>query len=128
MTLEADKAALSVADDRGRVVWSSDPGQAFVGASVGDVSWTEKFGYFWARVSRSNRLVDQTITSVSESAGTVQVKGEVAATTRAPLHADPVAGGEVPDRDRAGNGPEPGRDVRREGAHQRAHHIGARQG
>ncbi len=77
VTLEADKAALSVADDRGRVVWSSDPGQAFVGASVGDVSWTEKFGYFWARVSRSNRLVDQTITSVSESAGTVQVKGEV---------------------------------------------------
>ncbi|MFM2437496.1 MAG: hypothetical protein RLZ55_307, partial [Actinomycetota bacterium] len=77
VTVQKDEAALTVADERGRVVWASDPGRAFVGGSVGEVSWTEKFGYFWARVSRSARLVEQTITSATASAGTVQLKGEV---------------------------------------------------
>ena len=59
----------------GPVVWRSVPGKAFLGAGVGGVEWTEKFGFFWADVKREATLLDQQIDAVTPSAGGVQVSG-----------------------------------------------------
>lgn len=48
----------------GLVIWRSDPGTAFLSASVGSVSFEEHFGYFWADVNREAVLPDQSIDGV----------------------------------------------------------------
>lgn len=72
-----DKPAVTVTDNTGAVVWRTAPGVAFVSASVNDVSWQEKFGFFWADVNRTAKLTDQTIDEVTPAAGGVQIKGTV---------------------------------------------------
>ncbi len=73
-----DKAALTVTQGTtGTVVWRSDPGKPFLGASVGTVDYTEKFGYFWPDVKRTETLLDQTVSEVIAADGAVTIKGTV---------------------------------------------------
>lgn len=68
--------AASVTITRGdQVVWRSPTATAFLGTGQGDVSWTEKFGYFWADVSRQATLLNQQVTEVESSGGDVVISG-----------------------------------------------------
>ena len=71
-----EQAAVSITRTTGGApVWRSDPGTAFLGAGVGDVAWTEKYGYFWADVQRSATLANQSIDSVTSVGGGVTLTG-----------------------------------------------------
>ena len=70
---------VTVTDRRGRVVWASDPGRAFVGASRNTVNWysRSKAGAFWPDVERSARLTRQSIGDVERSGNSVTISGKV---------------------------------------------------
>lgn len=70
-----DQAAVTVTTGDGALVWRNAPGTAFLGAGSGSVSWTEKFGYFWADVARTATLTDQSIDSVRPEGEAVAISG-----------------------------------------------------
>ena len=70
-------AKVEAVDAAGRVVWSSDPGKAFVGASRSTLRWFQrsKAGAFWPQVSRSATLTAQTIASAKQNGETLTIRG-----------------------------------------------------
>lgn len=64
--------------DRSRddlVVWESPQERAFVFGVLGDVTWTEYRGYFWADTRHDCELVDQEVRSATNDGGRLQISG-----------------------------------------------------
>ena len=71
-------ATMTITDtSTGQVVWLSKPGTAFVSAGSGSIEWTEKFGYFWADVTRNARFTDQTVDTLTGTSTGGAVTGTV---------------------------------------------------
>src|SRR5690625_2112543 len=62
-----------------RIVWSSDPGHAFVTAANGRVNVEEHRGYFWPTVVRDRVWTDQTIDTVTPTDEGVTIAGRLLA-------------------------------------------------
>lgn len=82
-TVDAGDITVDVATDRvqvfagRRLLWSSPPGSAFVGAARGELEVEEHRGYFWPTTEFDDELSDQTIDSVEVSGESVVISGEL---------------------------------------------------
>ncbi|MCB0897032.1 MAG: alpha-glucosidase [Nocardioides sp.] len=65
-------------ESAGRAVWASEPDHAFVTGGRGSVAWEEHRGYFWPTVQYDDRLADQTLDSVEQTAEGVVLAGTLA--------------------------------------------------
>ena len=73
------KNGVTVTDGAGRTAWASTPDKAFLAATRSTVRWFQRStaGAYWAQVERGAELVNQTVSSVTTSGGTVRIKGTV---------------------------------------------------
>jgi alpha-glucosidase len=78
--VKVTKSGVTVTDGAGRTAWASAPDKAFLTATRSTLRWFQRStaGAYWAQVDRGAKLLDQTISSVSTSAGgQVRIKGTV---------------------------------------------------
>ena len=57
------------------VVWESPPGKPFVLGVIGEVTWTEYRGYFWADTRHECELTDQEVRSATDDGGRLEISG-----------------------------------------------------
>lgn len=71
------ESGLSMVDSArdGLVVWQSVPDEPFLLGVLGEVSWTEYRGYFWADTRHECELVDQEVRSATDDSGRLQISG-----------------------------------------------------
>jgi alpha-glucosidase len=67
-------------DGKQRLVWTNQPGRAFVTAATGTVDWEEHRGYFWPSMDLSRTWSDQRIQQVRVRGDRVVVSGELTGT------------------------------------------------
>ncbi len=78
--VKVTKSGVTVTDGADRTAWASTPDKAFLAATRSTLRWFQRStaGAYWAQVDRGAKLLDQTISSVSTSAGgQVRIKGTV---------------------------------------------------
>ena len=81
VTVSTGNYDVEVTDDavritqNGRIAWQTQPGIAFISAGQGSVDFTEHLGYFWADVTRSAVMPDQTIAAVEQKGPMVMISG-----------------------------------------------------
>jgi alpha-glucosidase len=66
-------------DGKQRLVWTNQPGRAFVTAATGTVDWEERRGYFWPSVDLGRTWPDQRIEKVRARGDHVVLSGELTA-------------------------------------------------
>lgn len=76
VAVRLDEHGLEVTDGD-LVIWSSDPGNAFVTGGRGDVAWEEHRGYFWPEVTLDDELADQSIDAVEATDRSVVLHGSL---------------------------------------------------
>lgn len=76
LRVELDADSLTIRDGD-LVLWSSQPGRAFVTGARGAVDWTEHKGYFWPEVEIAQRLPDQRVDGVTAASDRVVLSGSV---------------------------------------------------
>lgn len=69
--------SIQVVGDDGLVVWSNQPGHAFLTGSASPVSWQTYRGYFWSTVSVSGSWPDQRLTRVMATPDSVVLQGQL---------------------------------------------------
>ncbi|MCU0280056.1 MAG: alpha-glucosidase [Candidatus Nanopelagicales bacterium] len=82
-TLRTGDFEVEVLDDQlritenGIIAWQSQPGVAFLSAANGSVDFTEHLGYFWADVTRTATMPDQSVDSVEQRGPVVRISGQL---------------------------------------------------